>query len=165
MVSEDQRQQVWSYLQSQAAKLSTEELLVKRQTEVDRLLAEAGEMTEEQAAWAPEGEWSALQILQHVVDSFGSYRQTISRLGSGREIPGDQPGKAAATVPELSRAIQREHGKTQKLLLSLGDVPADRRENSDLFGDLNWREWALFERVHLLDHVNQIRSLKERATR
>ena len=102
-----------------------------------------------------------MRILEHMLESFAGYRRTISRTGRGVDIDDPPPAPPPSTVAALAAAIRAENEKTQALIRALGDAPADCREPSD-FGDLNWREWALFERVHLLDHVLQIRALKER---
>jgi hypothetical protein len=160
LVSDAHREQVLSYLHAQAGKLSTEQLLVKRQVEVDNLLATVAGLSSDEASWAPEGEWSAVRILQHVLEGVQEYRGYIAGAATGRSAADRPAPLPEATVPALSAALRREHGKTQKLLLSLDASPATRTVDG-VFGPLNWREWALFERVHYLDHVNQVRALKD----
>lgn len=161
MVTEQQRDEVSSYLRSQAAKLTVQQLLEKRAQEVDELLMTVAGLSEDEARWAPDGEWDALTILQHVFDSQPDYRQRIARLATGLELREAPIATPIATVQALSAGIRLQSQRSQALISSVADRPVDRMEDSDRFGDLNWREWALFERVHVKDHVLQIRALKE----
>ena len=69
MVSEQQRQDVTSYLHAQAARMTTDQLLAKCAAEVEALLTATAGLDEDEFRWSPDGEWSAQTILQHLVDS------------------------------------------------------------------------------------------------
>jgi hypothetical protein len=159
MVTSPQRDEVVSYLHAQAAKLTPAQVMEKLSAEVESLLASAAGFSEDEARWAPEGEWNALQILEHVLESAPSYRQSVARLTRHPVNDAFEP-PPVSTIPALSAAIRAELATTVAFVRSVGDAPADRTEVSDLFGPLNWREWALFERVHVRDHVLQLRALK-----
>lgn len=160
MVTDQQREEVTSYLHTQAAKLSVEQLLEKRAQEVEALLRSVAGLSDDEARWAPGGEWDAVTILQHVFDSQPAYRQRIARLATGLELREAPIAAPVATVQALSAGIRQQLQRSQALIRSVADRPTDRVEDSERFGDLNWREWALFERVHVKDHLLQVQALK-----
>jgi len=96
------------------------------------------------AAWAP---WEELQDgLASANDAFDAVLATAGADGAREARPGPGPASSQPTA----RAI----------LVAPRTLP-DGRVISDVFSaELGWKAYALVQRLHLLDHRNQIRTLR-----
>ena len=161
-LSEEQLR-IRGYLQGQAAKLSVHDLIVKVRADSAQLREAA--LAAEEGDWmaAPAaGEWSANDVLGHVVSTCNDiYAGILGALEAGvraRALPDalrhEQAGKRpSAWWDELS--VARE-ALFARLETAAGDEHLDAVWAHPFFGDLNWREWLLFLRIHDLDHAGQI---------
>ena len=86
------------------------------------------------AQWAP---WQSL-----LEDLSQANRAMIDLLKEASELPPDDGAPLVRTL--LVALRKREDGTTQPQLF---------------FADLNWKEYALLQRLHLLDHRRQLKSL------
>jgi hypothetical protein len=124
-------------------------------------------MSEEQAAFKPgPDDWSVLELLAHVVTAKRGVARICERLGRGEQVANfggegeEQDGVtrvAFASLAEARRGMDAAHDA----LLAFIDGPLAAagltpRYGHFLFGDLNCREWAVFQRVHDGDHAGQI---------
>lgn len=131
-------------------------------------------LSEEQARWKPGAEWCALELLHHVVSAKRGVARICQRLASGESIPGagreggEQDGitrgEPFASLAEAGAAMDAAHQD----LLAFIDGPmatanTETRFNHFVFGELNCREWAAFQRVHDGDHSGQIEKIKSAA--
>jgi DinB family protein len=87
------------------------------------------------AAWAP---WEEL------VDGLRSANHELI------ELLGSAPG-----------AADESHATVRTVLVATRTLPGGGTGAQIFPVDLNWREYALVQRLHLLDHRNQIRKLRE----
>ncbi len=162
---------VRSYIQHNAAK-SEDAVRALVQTGHDKLFGPIANLSEEQATFKPNAdEWSVLETLRHVVQAKRGVARICARLASG-ESPRNvgQEGEAApqdgimgeefATLADARSAAQAAHDELLAFIGALSpDVNLETRYKHFLFGDLNCREWAAFQRVHDGDHGNQIEKI------
>ena len=129
-------------------------------------------LSEEQGRWKPGAdEWCALELLHHVVSAKRGVARICQRLASGEQVPGtgregDEQdgitrGEPFASLAEARPAMEAAHQD----LLAFIDGPlaaanVETRFNHFIFGDLNCREWAAFQRVHDGDHSGQLEKIK-----
>ena len=162
---------VRSYLASQAMRRTPQQLIETLQEAHHQLLAATATIPDSAFHTTPrEGEWSAADVLAHV--------RTIAALEErsicGVIERGEQP-------PNVDDALeQAPTNATREQLLADIDVlrerlmavvsQADPQAHLDIvwghneFGNMNWREWLLFARVHTLDHARQIQAISAALT-
>lgn len=157
---------VRSYLASQSLRRSPVQLVEAVREAHQQFLAALAAVPEAAFHTAPSaGEWSAADVLLHM--------QTIAAFDASA-IPavilrGEQP-------PDIEdRMTSAPSGVTRAELLS--DLEAHRKQLLDVtaqadpethleitwghpeFGQMHWREWLLFARVHTLDHARQVQAI------
>jgi uncharacterized damage-inducible protein DinB len=165
-VLDPEMQRIRGYLQTQGAKLTVPQL-------VDKLRADASQLHDAAVAVpAPRfderpaaGEWSANEIMAHIVKSSDAFSGAIERV-----IEKDAP------TPGLTDRIERdapvrgaqqwwdEHAARRERLFAAvlaadADAHLDVMTQHPAFGDLNWRETLLFLRLHDIDHAGQLRQV------
>lgn len=170
-LSEEQLR-VRGYLQAQAAKLSIPDLVEKVRADQEQVRAAAFAVPADRFGECPaDGEWSANQVMAHVVDGAVRVDQAIRSVIDQGAIPPrledvirlDVPLRPAGDwwqdlVAARSRLFERLTG-------SSGDEHLDVTWQHPFFGPLNWREWLLFLRIHDLDHARQMQAITEALTR
>ena len=159
-------QRIRGYLQAQAAKLSVPDLVARVRADQQQVHAAASAVPVDRFYDAPaQGEWSANQVLAHIVESGGAVARAIrttldggtppARVGD--EIRPDPPRRAAQ---EWLADLTRER---ELLFERVGRAGGDERLEvtwqHPMFGPLNWREWLLFLRLHDLDHARQLQAI------
>lgn len=162
---------VRSYLASQAMKRTPAQLVDTLRQAHQQFLAATSAVPDAVFRIAPEeGEWSAADVLGHVL--------IISALDE-RSIPavielGEQPSDVLDLISPASSDMTREHMLAQlersREQLIAAVLRADPSAHLDIlwrhneFGPMNWREWLLFARVHTLDHASQMQSIAHTLT-
>ena len=152
-----------SYLQAQAAKLSLPELVQKVRTDMQQLSQALNAVPEARYSVRPaENEWSANEVANHLVqtsrgvasgirtvlDSGATPGGVIDRMGASSEA--HSPGEWWQILETDREAI------LERVSTASGDEHLNVKWPHGVFGDLNWREWLLFMRVHDLDHARQL---------
>jgi uncharacterized damage-inducible protein DinB len=161
-LSEEQLR-IRAYLQGQAAKLSLPALIAKVRDDSAQLREAA--LRAEDADWTlrpAAEEWSVNDVLGHVVDT--CHRVNAGIIGAIES--GTKPvGLRDALVHEKSarrpmewwdELVAAREGLFARLAVASADEHLDVTWNHPFFGELNWREWVLFLRLHDLDHARQI---------
>jgi hypothetical protein len=129
-------------------------------------------LSEEQAAFKPAtDDWSVRELLRHVIAAKRGVARICERLAAGERIAGtgregdEQDGmmgrREYASLAEARAALDEAHAS----LLAFIDGPlaaanTETRFPHFIFGELNCREWAVFQRVHDGDHANQIQQIR-----
>jgi len=159
MLPQDVRDRVRSYIQHQAAKSSTE-IAALVSTSQQRFLDAVSEVGEDVAARKPApDEWSLRDLIRHVIVAERGVARLVEILPKGETA--DSRRAAGMQMDDDSRpfaAYVAELPGTNRQLLdaiaALGET-ADTTLTSThpFFGELNCREWAVFQRVHDEDHV------------
>jgi hypothetical protein len=164
-------ERVTSYIKHQGTK-SPEALRDMIQTAHDRLVSLLDSMSAEQASFKPGAEdWSALELMHHVVSAKAGVARACERLAKGEVIPsqggegdgqdGMMRGEPFTSKGDARSAVEAAHGEMLSFLEhSLPKANLEVRFHHFLFGDLNCAEWAAFQRVHDGDHANQIEQIK-----
>ena len=164
MTPEEQR--VRDYLISQGGKYPFGELWVRSIAARLELIKEVRDVNQNQADFSfDSAEWTISEILEHVMTS----TQTVTNLISERAIGNtgdssniDPPRKVSnLSIDELRKGLLDGAFKWTSMTDNLPVMPnMDQMSNHSFFGDLHAGAWYLFQRVHDLDHLNQIRNNK-----
>ena len=161
-------ERVRGYLVAQANKLSIAELVEKVRNDTRPLEAAAAAMPAGRFHERPrEDEWSAAEVWTHILQMNEHGASAIPAIIAGE----GKPGRAGDAISGETRpafmtgdAYYQAYLLQREELLALvsqakGDEHLEVKINHPLFGDLSWREWLLFMRVHDLDHLRQLQSI------
>ena len=156
------------YLQTQAAKLTVPELIEKVRTDLQQVRAAIESFPANRWNERPrEGEWCANEVAAHLTEASRAVAAGIVTAIEEGTKPGRIRDVMAHTDERRDPADwwKQIEADRESLFGRLGSVKGD--EHLDLvwehpmFGDLNWREWLLFTRIHDLDHARQIQSVAQ----
>ena len=159
----DEQQRIRGYLQAQGAKQTPAEIIAKVEAAMADLAAAARAVPAARFAQRPEPEeWSANEVLAHVVAADAYFGGGIVAILENRPAPARGEGRGIENAP--SRTADAWIDVLQKHRATLFDRvrAADPRARLDVliehpaFGPLNWRETLLFTRLHDLDHAGQL---------
>jgi DinB superfamily len=161
---EDARQQVVGYLKHQAAK-STSDLLVLVDRAAGWIEQSLAGMSESQARFRPSpDEWSVADVLRHVDASMRGTARLVTALAAGENASAkmaDPPiDDAPKTLAELRSGVAESFDEVRAAVAAIPDGPAAATAFHPFFGDLNCKEWAAFVYVHSRDHADQIDKVK-----
>ena len=161
----DEQVRIRGYLTAQGAKLSPGEIIDKVRAAMDQLRAAAhavpaGRFDERPA---PE-EWSANEVMAHVVTAGGHFGGAIARLLDGRagggvrdQIERDVPRRSAS---EWWATLEQDRAALFARVRAADPQGAiEGTVEHPFFGPLNWRETLLFMRLHDLDHAGQLHKI------
>ncbi len=157
-----QLDQVRSYIQHQAAEKSIEGLIASVQDGVTSLsaAAKAFDASTFDRAHA-EDEWTPLECLSHVVESNILNGQQVLYVALSGELPPSEPLNLPANRDEL---LTKHTDAMDSLYVHVRDAEPDAfldvRWQHPFFGELNWREWFIFLRVHCIDHARQLQAMQ-----
>ena len=167
MTPEEQR--VREYLISQGEKYPFKELWIRAISARLELIKEVSDVNQGQADFSlDKDEWSISEILEHVISSTSRVTDlisdlTIGAIGDSSDI--DPPRQLSdSNIDELRQRILEGAFKWTAMTDNLPDTPnMENNSNHGFFGDLHAGAWYMFQRVHDLDHLNQIRKNKSHA--
>jgi hypothetical protein len=167
------RERVGAYITHNAAKSPDALRALVERGHADLLAAFEG-LSQAQATFKPAPDvWSVLQVLDHVVTAKRGVARICARLARGDVPPGTgQEGDAQgqdgitarhfATVEEAAAAANVEQEGLLAFIDSITpETNVEARFTHFVFGALNCRGWAAFQRVHDGDHMGQIRQVLE----
>jgi hypothetical protein len=160
-------ERVRAYILAQANKLTIPEL-------VDKVRADAAPLREAAAAVPAArfferptaNDWSAAEVFTHILDmndrGVGLITGILDTGTAPAAVVDEMTGETRAGLESAEAYWQSYLAKREPFLdrvrAARGDEHLEIRARSS-FGDLNWREWLLFMRVHDLDHMRQLQSL------
>ncbi len=166
----DSMQQARHYMEHQASKglASLSALIERTGADWSRCLET---MSEEQASYGPDGEWSARDVLSHFIvgshgvnskiadyakgPAFSATFDTDSTLGTSEE------SERARPIDDLRSRVDTLFKETKHLINRLEDGDRlDRTFKHPAFGALTLTEWIAFQRIHSMDHIQQIKKIK-----
>jgi len=148
--------------------LGDDELKREIRESFERLSSALESLSPAQATWKPdEEEWSAAQIGDHIALGTGALGNILSLLAAGR-APGDADWDPApqfkGDASDLRNVRQRLKGLssyTDELFdQAVAGNRLDETANNSFLGDLNWRQWYAFLKVHAVSHIEQIEKLR-----
>jgi uncharacterized damage-inducible protein DinB len=161
----DEQQRIRSYLTGQAAKLAPAEIVDKVRAAMEQLHAAARAVPPARFNDPPAAsEWSANEVMAHVVEAGRHFGGAIERLLDGRPpgAPRDAAARDTAPRPLDPWWSLLERDRTGLFERVLRAEPTARLEGTvehPFFGPLNWRETLLFMRLHDLDHAGQLQKI------
>ncbi len=165
---DDEQRRIRSYLEAQAAKLGPAALVDKVRVAMQELRSAAAAVPRARFDDRPAAEeWSANEVMAHVVDSgarFGA--RVVEALAGAPQGPrvedAIEPDAPRRTAAEWCARLDREREELfARVLAADPDARLDRVIEHPMFGPLNWRETILFLRLHDLDHAGQLRKIAE----
>jgi DinB superfamily len=175
------------YLRSRAAALGPSEVRARIRAAAAELDAQLAVVDEAAARACPRGgNWSIAQVVDHVAQTQIRAADELRHLLAGRRPPAPPvydaltSGAAAwAPWPELVEGLRSANAELDAVLAGIGVTPpsagwvrartilvANRSEpdgtvRPETFAaELDWNEYALVQRLHLLDHRTQVRGLR-----
>ena len=163
MALNEEQQRIRGYIQSQAAKLALSAIIDKVRFD-SAVLADAATAAEAvDYVKRPDAEsWSVNEVLSHLAETCARLNAQIVAAWQRGEtgIPLEDALRATDAVRrplEWWEAIRSEREALfTQLATATGEEHLDVRWNHPFFGELNWREWVLFLRLHDGDHGRQL---------
>lgn len=165
-MNEEETAHLRSYLTSQSMRRTPEQLMEV----VEIAYTEFVEGIEAVPAYlfrkrVDDAQWSASELLEHVQAFFGVYEQAICIALEGEQEPEAVEDAIPATLPGASKkdlltALEASRQRLRKVVLQTDPLCclALTWKHFEL-GPMHWREWLLFMRIHLLEHVRQAHDL------
>ncbi|MDQ2715083.1 MAG: DinB family protein [Chloroflexota bacterium] len=163
---EEEVARVRSYLASQAMRRTPEQLVEVLREAQQQFLTATGTVADADFRTIPEeGAWSAADVLAHMCAIAAFDERSLC----GVIECGEQPGNVADQLEHVSASATRAQmladitAYRERLIAVV--LQADPQAHLDIvwghsgFGDMNWREWLLFARVHTLDHTRQMQAI------
>jgi uncharacterized damage-inducible protein DinB len=157
---------VRSYLASQAMRRTPAQLVEALREAHQQFLAATAAVPDDAFRTVPkEGEWSAADVLAHVRSIAACDERSIC----GVLERGEQPANVNDVLEQAPTHATREQlladieALRQRLIAVV--LRANPQAHLDIvwghneFGNMNWREWLLFARVHTLDHARQMQAI------
>jgi len=158
-----EQERIRGYLQAQGAKQTPAEIVAKVEAAMADLATAARAVPPARFAERPEREeWSANEVLAHVVAADGYFGGGVIAILEGRPMPERGEGRGNENAPRRAADEWLEILGRQRRTLFDRVRAADPGAKLDvtfehpLFGPLNWRETLLFTRLHDLDHAGQL---------
>jgi uncharacterized damage-inducible protein DinB len=155
-----------SYLTAQGAKLSPEQLIGKVQEAMAKLREAANAVPQARFADPPApGEWSANEVMAHVVDAGRHFGEGILSALDGlppgeRRHADDRPAAPRHTAAEWLAMLDRDREALfDRAVHADATARLEQSISHGFFGMLNWRETLLFIRIHDLDHAGQLEKI------
>ncbi len=157
---------VRSYLASQAIRRTPAQIVEALQEAHRQFLVATAAVPDAAFRTVPkEGEWSAADVLAHVHRIAAFDERSICGVIERGEHPANvddvlEQAPADAAREQLLADIE---GLRERLIAVV--LQADPQARLDIvwghneFGNMNWREWLLFARVHMLDHARQMQAI------
>jgi hypothetical protein len=159
----DEQKRIRGYLQAQGARQTPAEIIVKVEAAMAELATAARAVPSPRFAERPEPEeWSANEVLAHVVAADTYFGGGIVAILEGRPTPSRGGGRGMENAPLRSADTWLQILGRQRATLFERVRAADPTVRLDVtiehpfFGPLNWRETLLFTRLHDLDHAGQL---------
>ncbi len=111
------------------------------------------------------GTWAAIDILEHVcaiADLEDHDIRTVIEQGQRPADIREVPIAAPHSIPKEQLLSTLEITRERLITAVLQADPQAHLDivwGHDEFGQMNWREWLLFSRVHTLDHTRQMQAI------
>ena len=112
--------------------------------------------------------WSTSEVVEHVCLFMSSYKAAIcSVLEKGQRPPDVYDRQEIIPLPDRAETRDEQLFTLEGIFkhLTSSVLQADPCVHLDItwkhfeLGGMHWREWLLFARVHLLDHIRQVNDM------
>jgi len=162
----DEELRIRGYLEAQGAKLAPAAIIEKVRSAMADLRVAADAVPPGRFSEHPEpGEWSANEVLAHVVAAGTHFGDAILSALDNRPQPARTEGRGIEGAPARTAAEWCDLLARDREVLFARVLKADPLAHLEksiehgMFGALNWRETLLFMRLHDLDHVGQLKKI------
>ena len=162
-----EEERVRNYLLGQGKKYPLKTLWLRVIQARLQLIEEISAVNQAQADFSyDKNEWTISEIVYHVVLSTDRVIKLMRELSKGM-MEGESDVEPARTesaygIEELKDLILDGAHALTAIASELPEYPDTRfTSNHSFFGDLHVGAWYMFQRVHDLDHLNQIRTVKK----
>jgi uncharacterized damage-inducible protein DinB len=157
----DEERRIQSYLQAQGAKRTPAELVAKAREAMDELRRAAALVPAARFHDRPApGEWSANDVLAHVVQASALFAERVRRVLDGESqppLPAGEDVPQGCALDEWWALLERDRAAFfARVLRADPGAHPERVIEHGMFGPLTWRETILFMRLHDLDHAGQL---------
>ena len=163
---EEEVARVRSYLASQAMRRTVGQLVEALREAHHQFLAATAAVPDAAFRTVPsEGEWSAADVLAHVRAIAAIDERSICGVLERGEQPANVDDALEQASPNATREQMLADIERFRERLIAVVIQADSQAHLDIlwghneFGNMNWREWLLFARVHTLDHARQMQAI------
>ena len=159
-------QRVREYIISQAERFDFIELWTRNIKARLDLLDSLRNLSEAQATFKPSAtDWSISEVASHILEGSKRVAFIVRSLSAGKLESFDNIDPPRTEVPHPITALQREllHDAVNwsSLTQTFPETPClEFTAKHPFFGELNSRGWYLFQRLHDLDHYQQIEAIK-----
>ena len=162
----DEQLRIRSYLEAQGAKLAPPATIEKVRAAMADLRAAADAVPRNRFSERPEpDEWSANEVLAHVVSAGSHFGAAILSALDNRPQPPRAEGRGIEGAPARTAAqwcdlLARDREALFARVLRADPLAQlEKPIEHGMFGPLNWRETLLFMRLHDLDHAGQLQKI------
>lgn len=162
----DEQARIRSYLRAQGAKQTPAEIIGRVEAAMADLASAARAVPRTRfAERAVPEEWSANEVLAHVVAAHTYFGGSIIAILEGRPALSRGEGRGFENAPIRTADVWLEILQRQRRALfervraAAPSAYLDRTIEHPFFGPLNWRETLLFTRLHDLDHAGQLETI------
>ncbi len=173
------------YLRTRSQEMSAIAIREKIGKAAEELEGALGSITATQARLYPmAGKWSIAEVVDHIAQTQIRGTEELRHLLAGRRPPLPPVYEALRSgagqwapwnllVEELHAAnramievldgavdsISSDAPTVRTVMVALRKLEEERTEPQIYFAELNWKEYALLQRLHLLDHRTQVKKL------
>jgi hypothetical protein len=125
-------------------------------------------VTDRQAEFSPaKGEWTTKEVVTHFLQATGSVNDQIRKICAG-ENPGQLAGAGPDQRPSETPPVAMLAAKTVAIFDEIAELTRSLQGNPHLgkkfphpaFGELDILQWIAFQRLHGMDHMQQIEKNK-----
>ncbi len=172
-----ERDRMVEYLRTRATALAPAEIRARFRAAVGEFDAALAGLTETEARRPPGGgEWSVAQVADHLAQTMIRSADELRHLVAGRRPPPPpvydaltSGGAQWAPWEELRDGVRSANAAFDDVLgaaasidpAASGTIRTILVAGSEVFpAELNWKQYALVQRLHLLDHRTQVRKLR-----
>lgn len=107
--------------------------------------------------------WTLLDCLQHILGSNTHIGREVLYVAHTGELPPEEDDALSDDRDALLNMHQEILDVTYAHVEDAEpDANLDVKWRHPAFGDLNWREWFLFIRIHSRDHAQQLQTMTEK---
>lgn len=171
----DVLEQATGYMRHQASKgLDSLAALIERTAEDWQRCLET--VNEAQANFKPGQEWTVKEVAGHFVDASRGINKQLAEVAAGHPLrhvattedspAADVLGQVLAGARDMSLAdlraqVRATFAETHRAVTALKDGEhLNQTFLHPMFGQLNIKEWVAFQRIHSMDHIQQIDKVK-----
>lgn len=172
-----ERDRMVEYLRARAAALAPAEIRARFRAAAGEFDAALGGLTETEARRSPGGaEWSVAQVADHLAQTMVRSADELRHLVAGRRPPAPpvydalaSSGAQWAPWEELLDGVRSANAAFDEVMGAAasidrgvsGTIRTILVAGAEVFpSELDWKQYALVQRLHLLDHRTQVRKIR-----